>query len=215
MRRGREPVRGRDGGGRGGAVRRRPGASGPHYRHRDRAELCHDGRGERPAERLWRGDPGHPGRPQGGARPRLRQLSGAWLVQPRLRQPAILRGRDDDAVSPPPQSGGNHFRAGRHRSVAQGAACHAGAARQRDGDPAQRKSRPAAGRDGGPVRRHQGGAGAWPRRHAGLPHHRAGHQGLARAAAILPRLVLHSSGPQFAPEAEAILRHGQPWRLRA
>jgi tRNA1(Val) A37 N6-methylase TrmN6 len=31
---------------------------------------------------------------------------------------------------------------------------------------------------------------------------------------ILPGLILHSRGAQFTPEAEGILRDGQPWRLR-
>jgi tRNA1(Val) A37 N6-methylase TrmN6 len=31
---------------------------------------------------------------------------------------------------------------------------------------------------------------------------------------ILPGLVLHGRGAQFTPQAEAILRDGQPWRLR-
>ena len=67
----------------------------------------------------------------------------------------------------------------------------------------------------GPVRRHQGGAGAWPRRHAGLRIIVQGIKGSRAPLQLLPGLVLHSRGAQFAPEAEGILRHGQPWRLGA
>ena len=53
---------------------------------------------------------------------------------------------------------------------------------------------------------------------ADMPASRIIVQGIKGSRAplqILPGLVLHSRGAQFAPEAEGILRHGQPWRLGA